>query len=122
MQIVFAAFTVVGGVVAVLAGAYGLRQTRRIAARGHDAVAVVKPVPPGAERPLLTYETREGRVMEIPSPVTLPQGSIVSLRYDPDDPREVVVDGHHRTGIDIGFTAGGLALAAVGVTLIAWGL
>ncbi|EFG06265.1 Hypothetical protein SCLAV_1187 [Streptomyces clavuligerus] len=51
MQIVFAAFAALAGVVAVLAGAYGLHRTRHITRSGRYAIALVKPPPPGAERP-----------------------------------------------------------------------
>ncbi|MFF0447834.1 DUF3592 domain-containing protein [Streptomyces sp. NPDC004609] len=116
MQIVFGAVTVLGGLVAVLAGAYGLRQTRRIRRAGHFAIAVVKPPPPGGERPLLQYETRDGRVMETVSPVPrLPEGSSVRLSYDPADPREIVVDGHERTGVDRAFVSAGLVVTVVGL-------
>ncbi|AVZ72411.1 hypothetical protein SLUN_09605 [Streptomyces lunaelactis] len=121
MQIVFAAFTAIGGLVAALAGAYGLRQTRRIAASGHFAIALVKPAPPGVERPLLQYETEDGRVMEIVSPVPLQapleSGSSVRLSYDPEDPRDVVLDGHARTRVDKGFVIAGLALVVIALVL-----
>ncbi|MFI2214552.1 DUF3592 domain-containing protein [Streptomyces sp. NPDC020141] len=121
VQIVFAVFTALGGLVAVLAGGYGLRQTRRITRTGAFAVALVKPAPPGAERPLLQYETADGRVMEIVSPVPLPAGGSVRLSYDPADPRDVVVDGRERTAIDRGFVAGGALLAVTGLVLAVLG-
>ncbi|MFI6283747.1 DUF3592 domain-containing protein [Streptomyces sp. NPDC051018] len=122
MQIVFGAITVLAGLVAVLAGAYGLRQTRRIRGAGHSATAVVKPPPPGGERPLLQYETRDGRVVEIVSPVPrLPEGSRTRLSYDPDDPREVVVDGHERTGVEWAFVAAGLVVMVIGLGVAALG-
>ncbi|MGW4201952.1 hypothetical protein [Streptomyces sp. NPDC004726] len=122
MQTVFAAFTVLGGLVAVLAGVHGLRQTSRIKDAGHLAVALVKPPPPGADRVLLEYETRDGRVMEIVSPAPrLAVGSSVRVSYDPGDPRDVVVDGHERTGVDKAFVTVGLLLTAVGLGLVVWG-
>ncbi|MEO3977152.1 DUF3592 domain-containing protein [Streptomyces sp. CAU 1734] len=117
MQIVFAAFTLAGGLIAALAGVYGLRQTRRIARSGHFAIALVKPVPPGAERVLLAFETADGRLMEIPSPVPLAEGRSIRLAYDPGDPRDVVVDGHRRTGVDGGFVVAGAMLTAIGIAL-----
>ncbi|MER7043362.1 DUF3592 domain-containing protein [Streptomyces jumonjinensis] len=122
MQIVFAAFAMLGGLVAVLAGAYGLRETRRIASAGLYAIALVKPALLGTGRPLLEYETGDGRVLEITSPVSLPEGSSVRLSYDPDDPREVVVDGHERAGVDRGFVLTGLLLAVIGLLLAVAGL
>ncbi|MGW6460598.1 hypothetical protein ACWF94_32520 [Streptomyces sp. NPDC055078] len=117
MQIVFASFTALGGLIAALAGAYGLRQSRRIAGSGHFAIALVKPAPPGTGRPLLAYETRDGQIVEVSSPVPLPEGSSVRLSYDPGDPREVVVDGHRRTGVDRGFVIAGLTLTSIGLGL-----
>lgn len=117
VQIVFAVFTVLAGLVAALAGGYGLHQARRIRRAGHGAMALVKPPPPGAERALLEYETRDGRVMEVPAPAPLrPEGS-VRLWYDPADPRDVVVDGHERAWLDWGFVAVGLTLTAIGAAL-----
>ncbi|MER6912841.1 DUF3592 domain-containing protein [Streptomyces sp. NPDC000594] len=121
MQIVFAVFTALGGLVAVVAGLHGLYRTRRVTRSGHYAIALVKSPPPGAERPSLAYETRDGRIMEIVSPVPLPAGTDVRLAYDPDDPREVVVAGHERTGVDRGFVAAGLVIAAVGLLVAVLG-
>ncbi|GGZ43351.1 hypothetical protein GCM10010387_42060 [Streptomyces inusitatus] len=117
MQIVFAAFTALAGLVAVLVGAYARRQTRRIVSAGCLAIALVKPAPPGAGRGLLQYETADGRVVEIVSPVPLPEGGSVRLSYDPEDPRDVVVDGHHRAAVDRGFVIAGLLLTLIGAAL-----
>ncbi|ANW20716.1 DUF3592 domain-containing protein [Streptomyces clavuligerus] len=117
MQIVFAAFAALAGVVAVLAGAYGLHRTRHITRSGRYAIALVKPPPPGAERPVLMYETHDGRIVETVSPVSLPSGSSVRLRYDPADPREVVVDGRERTATDRGFMIVGCVLVVAALAL-----
>lgn len=121
MELIFAAFTVLGGLLAVLAGAYGLWQTRRISGSGHCVMALVKPSPEGAQRPLLEFETLEGRIVEITSPVPIvDQGGGVRLWYDPGSPGDVVVDGHQRIGVDRGFVAVGLALVAIGLGLAAF--
>ncbi|MEU3598028.1 DUF3592 domain-containing protein [Streptomyces sp. NPDC006798] len=117
MPTVFAAFTVLGGLVAVLAGAHGLRRTRRIRHSGRTAEALVKPPPPGADRELLEYVTEDGRVVEIPAPVpldTVTAGSTVPVSYDPADPRDVVVLGRERTALDRAFVVAGLLVMAAG--------
>lgn len=122
-MVVLAVFTALGGLVALLAGAYGLRQTRRITAAGEVAQALVKAAPPGAERPVLQFETGDGRVVEVVSPVPpsrrhpLAAGDRVRIAYDSDDPRETVVPGHERRGIDRGFVAAGVAVLALGLVL-----
>lgn len=123
VHIVFATVTVLGGLVAALAGGHGLRQTRRITADGRLVMALVKQPPQGAERPLLEFETQDGRVMEIVSPVAeLTVGTSVGVSYDARDPRDVVVDGHRRTGVDRGFVIAGLLLVVIGLVLAVSGL
>ncbi|MGP9021427.1 hypothetical protein ACT1U9_23885 [Streptomyces sp. BR1] len=125
MLFVLAGFTAFGGLVALLAGAYGLRETRRLMEAGGLAWALVKPAPPGSGRPLLQYETVDGRVLELPSPVPpsrrepLTPGGRVRLSYDPADPREVILLGRERTGLDRSFIAAGAAVLAVGLVLAA---
>ncbi|MEV3856282.1 DUF3592 domain-containing protein [Streptomyces sp. NPDC050095] len=122
-MIVLAACTAVGGLVALLAGAYGLSRTRRIQAAGNVVEALVKQPQPGSERPLLQFETVDGRVMEVVSPVPpskrrpLPAGGVVTLAYDTDDPRETVVLGGERPGIDRGFMIAGAVLVLTGMVL-----
>ncbi|WP_329115774.1 DUF3592 domain-containing protein [Streptomyces sp. NBC_01465] len=122
MLIVLAGFTAFGGLVALLAGAYGLRETRRIREAGLRAWALVKPAPPGADRRLLQFETADGRVLEIPSPARLEPGTRVELSYAPDDPRDVVLLGRERAGADRWFVAAGAAVLTLGLALIVAGL
>ncbi|MEV5281062.1 DUF3592 domain-containing protein [Streptomyces sp. NPDC051994] len=123
MLFILAAFTVLGGLVAVLAGAYGLRETRRVEAAGALAWALVKPAPQGAVRPLLQYATADGRVLELPSPVPpshrapLPPGSSVRVSYDPADPRTVVLLGRERTAVDRAFMVSGAVIVLLGPAL-----
>ncbi|MET9360847.1 DUF3592 domain-containing protein [Streptomyces sp. NPDC006632] len=125
MLFVLAGFTVLGGLVALLAGAYGLRETRRVERAGALAWALVKPAPQGSERPLLQFETADGDVLELPSPVPpsrrepLPAGSGVRVSYDPEDPRTVVVLGRERTVVDRAFMASGAAIVLLGLALAA---
>ncbi|MCQ4213466.1 MULTISPECIES: DUF3592 domain-containing protein [Streptomyces] len=122
-MIVLAAFTAMGGLVALLAGAYGLQRTRRVQAAGNVVEALVKPPQPGTERPLLQFETDDGRVIEVVSPVPstkrrpLPAGGLVSVAYDVRDPRETVVLGGERPGVDQGFMIAGGVLVLTGMVL-----
>lgn len=124
-MVVLALFTALGGLVALLAGAYGLQRTRRISAAGQVVEALVKAVPPGAERPTLQFETADGRVVEVVSPVPsgrhrrLDAGDRVRIAYDADDPRETVLVGDERKGVDRVFVAGGAALVLLGLVLTA---
>lgn len=119
MQIVFAGATVVSGLLVLLAGVYGLRRTRQILAAGHSVTGLVKRPPAGAERALLQFETADGRVMEIVSPVPLDIGSVVELSYDPADPRDVALPAHRRTGLDVGFVVAGAAVVVLAAVLAA---
>lgn len=126
-MVVLAAFTAIGGLVALLAGAYGLRQTRRVTEAGAVTQALVKAVRPGADRPTLQFETADGRVLEVVSPVPvsrrrpLPAGERVPIAYDVDDPRDVVLLGAERRGLDWSFVAAGACLVVVGLALAATG-
>ncbi|MFC8127524.1 DUF3592 domain-containing protein [Streptomyces sp. NPDC057302] len=122
-MVVLAVFTALGGLVALLAGVYGLRQTRRITDMGEVAQALVKAVQPGAGRPTLQFETGDGQVVEVVSPVPpsrkrpLVAGDRVRIAYDSDDPRETVVLGRERRGIDRGFVVAGAAVLLLGLVL-----
>ncbi|MEV5609248.1 DUF3592 domain-containing protein [Streptomyces sp. NPDC052225] len=122
-MIVLAACTAIGGLIALLAGAYGIRRTRRTRTAGNVVDALVKPPQPGAERPLLQFETVDGRVIEVASPVPpgkrtpLTAGAVVRVAYDVDDPRETVVLGGERPGVDRGFMIAGAVLVLVGMVL-----
>ncbi|MEU3735687.1 MULTISPECIES: DUF3592 domain-containing protein [unclassified Streptomyces] len=122
-MVVLAVVTALGGLVALLAGAHGLWRTRHLTDAGERAQALVKAVPPGAERPMLQFETGDGRVVEVVSPVPpsgrqpLAAGDRVRIAYDSDDPRETVVLGRERKGIDRGFVAAGAAVLVLGLVL-----
>ncbi|WP_030924406.1 DUF3592 domain-containing protein [Streptomyces sp. NRRL B-24720] len=120
-----------GGMFAVLVGAYGLRQARRLSETGVRVQALVKwhPVAVREEsamlRPLLQFVTEDDRVMEVvcPVPSTRRQpfrdGDNVQISYDPADPRIVVVHGRERLGAERVFMAGGALVVLLAVTLFA---
>ncbi|GGU70499.1 hypothetical protein GCM10010211_40210 [Streptomyces albospinus] len=128
---VLAGFTAFGGLVAALAGAYGLRQTRRLTRAGVRAQALVKISPgraagePAPPRPLLQFATEDGRVMEIVCPVPstrrhpLRDGDQVSVAYDPADPRTAVVHGRERLALERAFLTAGTAIVALALGLLA---
>lgn len=123
-MVVLAVVTALGGLVALLAGAYGLWRIRHLTTAGEVAQALVKAVPPGAARPMLQFETGDGRVVEVVSPVPpsgkrpLAAGERVRVAYDSDDPREAVVLGRERRGLDRGFVAAGAAVLVLGLVLM----
>ncbi|MFJ8475235.1 DUF3592 domain-containing protein [Kitasatospora sp. NPDC094011] len=122
-------FGALGGVVAYLAGVVGLRDLRRMRRVGVPVQALVRARVPAPEdralppRPLLQFETEDGRVVEVFSPVPsttrhpLPDGGYVPVRYDPADPRQVVVEGRERRRLEYAFAALGLLMLLVSVTL-----
>jgi hypothetical protein len=108
----------VGGALAYAAGIRGLREATRLARVGVPAWALVKAAA-GATRPLLLFATRDGRVLEVFSPVPssrtlpLPDGARVEVAYDPADPSQVLVRGRERLGLEYAFLGlGGAALIA----------
>ncbi|WP_051941174.1 DUF3592 domain-containing protein [Phaeacidiphilus oryzae] len=111
-------FLGIGGAVAYLAGVQGLREAQRLLRVGVPARALVKTAAgAGGVRPLLQFTTREGAVLEVYSPVPpsrarpLADGQEVDLAYDPLDPRQVVVRGRARLGLEYAFLAlGGAAV------------
>ncbi|MFJ7280154.1 DUF3592 domain-containing protein [Kitasatospora sp. NPDC098663] len=118
-----------GGVVAYLAGVVGLRDLRRLRRVGVPALALVRARVPAPEdralppRPLLQFETEDGRVVEVFSPVPstprhpLPDGGHVQVRYDPADPRQVLVEGRERRPLEYGFVVLGLLMVLAAITL-----
>lgn len=124
-MIVLAALTALGGLVAVLAGAYGLHRTCRATDAGQTVDALVKPPRPGSDRPLVQFETAEGRVVEVVSPVPrtrrrpLLVGSEIRIAYDADDPREIVLPVGESVRVDRGFVVAGAALVVLGAVLAA---
>ncbi|MFI9100708.1 DUF3592 domain-containing protein [Streptomyces fildesensis] len=125
---VFAGFAVLSGVVVSLAGLAGLRAIRLIGGAGTEAEALVKRTGPAAAdsaiRPLLQFTVADGRVVEISSPVPasrhrpLTDGSTVWVRYDPVDPRDVVVVGRERRGLEYALVGIGALFVLIGLGLL----
>lgn len=128
---VVAVYGALGGAVAYLAGATGLAETRRLRRVGVPAWALVKQRPPDpgaggerAPRPLLQFATRDGTVVEVFSPVCssrshpLPEGRRVLVRYDPADPRQVLVHGRERRGVEYAFLGLGAVVLLGALTLL----
>lgn len=117
--VVTGVFLGVGGVVAYLAGIVGMGQTRRIRHDGRRVRALVR-LRPGATRPLLQFTTDDEHelVMEVYGPAGLRDGSEVWLRYDPADPREVVVEGREGRGRERVFVALGVVAVLAALALL----
>ncbi|MCX4757102.1 DUF3592 domain-containing protein [Kitasatospora purpeofusca] len=124
-----AVFTGLGGLVACLSGVAGLRELRRLHRSGVSVWALVRERLPGPEdrsavsRPLLQFTTEDGRVVEVFSPVPssrrrpLVDGSHVPIRYDPADPRQVLVAGLERRRLEYAFLGLGCVMAITAVVL-----
>ncbi|MGY5123669.1 hypothetical protein [Streptomyces nigrescens] len=120
-----------GGLLAMLAGAYGLRQARRVRRTGVRVEALVKRPPgsasdePAQARPLLQFATADDRVLEVACPVTpshrrpLNDGDHVLVLYDPADPRTVVVHDLERRGLERAFITAGALVMLLALALVA---
>ncbi|MCP2309228.1 MULTISPECIES: DUF3592 domain-containing protein [Kitasatospora] len=127
--VVLAAFLGCGGLVACLAGLVGLREIRRLRRVGMSTLALVRrrtrDVKDGSAgpRPLLQFSTAAGQVVEVFSPVPpsralpLADGQEVRLRYDPLDPRELLVEGGEREWLERVFVGSG-AVAVLGAAVL----
>ncbi|MCX4683301.1 DUF3592 domain-containing protein [Kitasatospora purpeofusca] len=126
-----AVFAGPGGLVAYLAGPAGLRDLQRLRRVGVPVLALVRERRPGPEdrsavsRPLLQFTAGDGRVVEVFSPVPssrrrpLVDGSHVPIRYDPADPRQVLVAGHERRRPEYAFLGLGCAMVITAIVLVA---
>ncbi|MER7949765.1 DUF3592 domain-containing protein [Streptomyces sp. NPDC096079] len=125
--VVLAGILAFGGLLAVLAGVYGLRQARRVRETGVRVPALVKrrPEQPG-EGPvlLLQFVTEDDRVMEVVCPVPptrrqpLHDGDNILISYDPADPRDVAVQGRERLGLERAFAIGGATVVLLATSLL----
>ncbi|MDT0467815.1 DUF3592 domain-containing protein [Streptomyces gibsoniae] len=117
-----------GGVAAGLAGCFGLRQAQRVSRTGVRVPALVKERPGRLGEkppPVLQFVTEDDRVMEVVSPVSpdrrlpLRDGDNVLVTYDPDDPRNIVVQGRERFAVERAFIICGAAVALLATALLA---
>ncbi|MFF9016938.1 DUF3592 domain-containing protein [Streptomyces sp. NPDC014870] len=125
--VVLAGVMLFGGLLAALAGTYGLRRSRRVSATGVRVPALVKrrPGQPGDEpTTLLQFVTEDDRVMEVACPFhpgrrhPLHDGDTLLISYDPAEPRDVVVQGHEALGRERAFLVGGMAVALLSLVLL----
>ncbi len=128
-MVVLAGIAAFGGLLAMLAGAYGLRQARRVRRTGVRVEALVKRPPgnvsdePAAPRPLLQFVTDDDRVREVVCPVAptrrrpLNDGDHVLVLYDPDEPRTVILPDLERPCPDRLFITGGVLVMLLSLTL-----
>lgn len=129
--VVLAGIAAFGGLLAMLGGAYGLRQARHVRRTGVRVEALVKRPPgnvsdePAAPRPLLQFVTDDDRVREVVCPVAptrrrpLNDGDHVLVLYDPDEPRTVILPDLEHPGLDRLFLTGGVVVMLLSLTLVA---
>ena len=109
-----------GGLIALLAGAMDLRWRRRVRADGVAVFARIVDRPlspedsPDGYRPLLAFTTEDGRAIEVFSPRRV-RGEAVLVHYDPADPAQVLVFGS-RARVDVAFVIAGV-VACVGAVV-----
>ncbi|TJZ99211.1 DUF3592 domain-containing protein [Actinacidiphila oryziradicis] len=126
--VTMAVFTAASGAAALLAGLSGLRGIRRLRRVGVNVWALVKRAGPAAGedsvRPLLQYQTEDGRVIEVGSPAPpskrhpLAEGSLVLVRYDPYDPRELQLHGRERATLEYTMVGAGTVFILLGAGLL----
>lgn len=121
---------VLGGLLSLYAGLAQLRARRHLLADGSTAWASILPAPkhpeyePSAYRPLLRFDTDDGRPVEVYSPVPstkhrpLIEGRKILVHYAPEDPTLVVVHGE-KGRADLLFIGIGLAAVITAITLMA---
>lgn len=98
----------------LIAGIADWRRVRHIRAAGETAWAMIVAAPrhpeyePSAYRPLLRFETSEGRPVEVFSPLPptrrrpLTEGRRILVYFDPADPTQVLIHGgRQRAGVVI---------------------
>ncbi|MEZ0109212.1 hypothetical protein ABH920_003222 [Catenulispora sp. EB89] len=119
-MVVLGCVLLLGGLIALLAGALDLRWRRHVRADGVAVFARIVDRPLGPEdspdgyRPILAFTTEDGRPVEIFSPRRV-QGEAVLVHYDPADPAQVVVYGS-RGRADVAFVVAGV-VACVGAVV-----
>jgi hypothetical protein len=118
--VVMGCVLLLGGLIALLAGAMDLRWRRHIRAEGVAVFARIVDRPLGPEdspdgyRPILAFTTEDERAVEVFSPRRV-SGEVVLVHYDPADPAQVLVYGS-RGNVDVAFVVAGV-LACVGAVV-----
>ncbi|MEY9889070.1 hypothetical protein ABIA31_002718 [Catenulispora sp. MAP5-51] len=119
-MVVLGCVLLLGGLIALLAGALELRWRRRMRTGGVAVFARIVDRPLGPEdspdgyRPMLAFTTEDGRDVEVFSPRRV-AGEAVLVHYDPADPAQVLVFGS-RGRADVAFVVAGV-LACVGAVV-----
>jgi hypothetical protein len=118
--VVLGCVLLLGGLIAFLAGALDLRWRRHMRDEGVAVFARIVDRPLGPDdspdgyRPLLAFQTEDGRAVEVFSPRRV-QGEMVLVHYDPADPAQLVVFGS-RGRVDVAFVIAGV-VACVGAVV-----
>ena len=122
----WAVASVVGGIVTTLLGLAVGVATWRLHVRDAQARGATIPVlatRTGGPDDLVTFTTREGAVVRVPEPDHVERagaGDTVGLRYDPDDPTDVIAD-ESTTGRDVTLAIVALKLLVGGPVLVVLG-
>ncbi|MFL6114060.1 MAG: DUF3592 domain-containing protein [Catenulispora sp.] len=128
-MVVLGVVIVLGGLLSAYAGIAQLRERRRVLAEGDTVWASIVPAPthpeyePSAYRPMLRFETEDGRVVEVYSPVSstkrrpLVEGRRILVHYVGEDPAQVVVHGE-KGPTDLLFIGSGLAAVVAAVIVM----
>ena len=130
-MVVVGVWFALAGVVAALAGLYGIRRAWRLRRDGVRTwgMAVLPPMPQddefdaSPESVLIQYTLVDGRVMErlTPRPVraraTPRVGQPVAVWYNPEDPDEILVYGGETRLSDRALLTAGLLFIVIGVAL-----
>jgi len=110
------------GAVPALAGLAALHRARRLRRHGVQAWAAAVPdsSPNGERGTALQYRLPDGRTLEklgAGKTAALLPGERVLIWYDPDDPQDILIQGHDGRGWDLVFVLSGAVLVAAGAVI-----
>jgi len=121
---------VLGGLLSLYSGFAQLRAKRHLLADGSTAWASIVPAPkhpeyePAAYRPMLRFDTDDGRRVQVYSPVPstkrrpLVEGHKILVHYASEDPTQIVVHGE-TSRADLLFIGIGLVAVITAIALMA---